>query len=211
MRFVCDSCHAQYMISDDKVGASGVKVRCKKCGNVIVVRPPQDPAPRRRPPSVGSRRLPRLPAGPESPTAESSIFSDVDDAEIGAAFETALGERHDEPLAPQTEEPPPVEANLPPVSDGPPRALDWFVAIDEKQTGPLTPEAIREHWDRGEIGPDSLTWRQGFEDWVPLSEVSELAAWLAAASAAARLLAVELRPGADGPGAGRVRLQRRAG
>ena len=68
---------------------------------------------------------------------------------------------------------------MPPVSDGPPRALDWYVAIDEKQTGPLTPEAIKDHWDRGEIGPDSLTWRQGFEDWVPLSEVSELAAWLA--------------------------------
>jgi predicted Zn finger-like uncharacterized protein len=42
MRFVCDSCRAQYMISDDKVGANGVKVRCKKCGNVIVVRRPQD-------------------------------------------------------------------------------------------------------------------------------------------------------------------------
>ena len=39
MRFVCDSCRAQYMISDDKVGAKGVKVRCKKCGYNIVVRP----------------------------------------------------------------------------------------------------------------------------------------------------------------------------
>ncbi|MFY0578838.1 MJ0042-type zinc finger domain-containing protein [Cystobacter fuscus] len=39
MRFVCDSCRAQYMISDDKVGAKGVKVRCKKCGHNIVVRP----------------------------------------------------------------------------------------------------------------------------------------------------------------------------
>ncbi|HVE82125.1 MAG TPA: MJ0042-type zinc finger domain-containing protein, partial [Myxococcales bacterium] len=38
MRFVCDSCRAQYMISDDKVGAKGVKVRCKKCGYVILVR-----------------------------------------------------------------------------------------------------------------------------------------------------------------------------
>ena len=40
MRFVCDSCRAQYMISDDKVGAKGVKVRCKKCGYVILVRRP---------------------------------------------------------------------------------------------------------------------------------------------------------------------------
>jgi len=166
------------MISDDKVGASGVKVRCKKCGNVIVVRRPQD--------SEADAALRGLeesaPAGPgpEAPTGENSIFSDVDDAEIGAAFESALGERQDEPEAPPSEEPPPEpEANLPPVNDGPPRALDWYVAIDEKQTGPLTPEAIKDYWDRGEIGPDSLTWRQGFEDWVPLSDVAELAAWLA--------------------------------
>src|SRR5688572_14079302 len=45
MRFVCDSCRAQYMISDDKVGAKGVKVRCKKCGYVILVRPPEVTSP----------------------------------------------------------------------------------------------------------------------------------------------------------------------
>ena len=38
MKFTCDSCSAQYMISDDKVGPSGVKVRCKKCGNVVLVK-----------------------------------------------------------------------------------------------------------------------------------------------------------------------------
>nr|7ZOK_A Chain A, Adventurous gliding motility protein GltJ [Myxococcus xanthus] len=38
-RFVCDSCRAQYMISDDKIGPKGVKVRCKKCGHTITVRP----------------------------------------------------------------------------------------------------------------------------------------------------------------------------
>ena len=179
MRFVCDSCRAQYMISDDKVGANGVKVRCKKCGNVIVVRSPQDSAAEAEAALRGLEESAPQPPAPEAPTGENSIFSDVNDEEIGAAFESALGERpDDEPVAPPQEEPPP-EANLPPVSDGPPRALDWYVAIDDKQTGPLTPEAIKDHWDRGEIGPDSLTWRQGFEDWVSLSEVSELAAWLA--------------------------------
>ncbi|HZJ54037.1 MAG TPA: adventurous gliding motility protein GltJ [Myxococcaceae bacterium] len=179
MRFVCDSCRAQYMISDDKVGANGVKVRCKKCGNVIVVRRPQDAEDDAALQGLEESAPP--PPAPEAPTGENSIFSDVDDEEIGAAFDSALGERRDdEPVGqPPAEEPPPVEANLPPVSDGPPRALDWYVAIDDKQTGPLTPEAIKDYWDRGEIGPDSLTWRQGFEDWVPLSEVSELAAWLA--------------------------------
>jgi len=38
MRFACDGCDAKYMISDDKVGPGGVKVRCKKCGHLILVR-----------------------------------------------------------------------------------------------------------------------------------------------------------------------------
>src|SRR5262249_55546182 len=141
MRFVCDSCRAQYMISDDKVGPSGVKVRCKKCSNVIVVRRPQEAADADAVLRGLEESIPQPPA-PEAPTGENSIFSDVDDDEIGAAFESALGERSDEPPPQDEEPPPPVEANLPPVSDGPPRALDWYVAIDEKQTGPLTPEAI---------------------------------------------------------------------
>ena len=37
--YTCESCGAQYMISDEKVGPGGVKVRCKKCGDVIRVRP----------------------------------------------------------------------------------------------------------------------------------------------------------------------------
>jgi len=38
MRFSCEGCSAKYMISDDKVGPGGVKVRCKKCGHVTHVR-----------------------------------------------------------------------------------------------------------------------------------------------------------------------------
>src|SRR5229473_531981 len=40
MKFTCDSCGAQYMIGDEKLGQRGVKVRCKKCSYVIILRPP---------------------------------------------------------------------------------------------------------------------------------------------------------------------------
>jgi predicted Zn finger-like uncharacterized protein len=39
MKFECESCHAQYMIADEKVGKRGVKVKCKKCQHIIIVRP----------------------------------------------------------------------------------------------------------------------------------------------------------------------------
>jgi predicted Zn finger-like uncharacterized protein len=42
MKFECDSCHAQYMIADEKVGKRGVKVKCKRCSHVIVVRPEKE-------------------------------------------------------------------------------------------------------------------------------------------------------------------------
>ncbi len=45
MKFECDSCHAQYMIADEKVGKRGVKVKCKKCQHVIIVRPDKNAAP----------------------------------------------------------------------------------------------------------------------------------------------------------------------
>ena len=40
MKFGCDNCGAQYLIADEKLGPKGVKVRCKKCSHVIIVRPP---------------------------------------------------------------------------------------------------------------------------------------------------------------------------
>ncbi len=39
MKFECDSCHAQYMIADEKVTKKGVKVKCKRCSHTIIVRP----------------------------------------------------------------------------------------------------------------------------------------------------------------------------
>ncbi|MEE2903102.1 MAG: AgmX/PglI C-terminal domain-containing protein [Myxococcota bacterium] len=45
MKFSCDSCGAQYMIADEKIGRKGVKVRCKKCSFVIVLRPNDIPEP----------------------------------------------------------------------------------------------------------------------------------------------------------------------
>jgi predicted Zn finger-like uncharacterized protein len=192
MRFVCDSCRAQYMISDEKVGPRGVKVRCKKCGHVIHVR---------RAEGDGATTAPQESeapaAAPEVPTEENNIFSGVDEDEIGAAFDQALGgegmnvtnpfqpdadtdstrvmdEESVKRFAEMSQESAPTPA--PPPSAAP---YEWFVAVNEVQTGPLSESRVKELWDRGEIGPDSLTWRQGLSDWIPLSDVGELAVLLA--------------------------------
>lgn len=243
MRFVCDSCRAQYMISDEKVGPKGVKVKCKKCGYVILVKKadgakapvssvgadqddalatqvmqnplggPGETVPEgTHPGSADEKTVGGAPAG--------GIFSGVDEDEIGAVFDQVLssgphalpkelredakeaapeggasagvdlgGDAEDrlstrvldavtvQQLARESGGPVSGEA-----SDAAPKdeaAPEWFVAIDEKQTGPLPMEKVRDHWSRGEIGPDSLCWKAGMADWVPISEVPELAAQLA--------------------------------
>ncbi|MGB8931820.1 MAG: zinc-ribbon domain-containing protein, partial [Anaeromyxobacteraceae bacterium] len=84
MKFTCDSCNAQYMISDEKVGPTGVKVRCKKCGHVITVR--------------------RSDAGAEESAAAGAAAAPTSgeglDAELGSAFDSAFG---DKPPAPEPE------------------------------------------------------------------------------------------------------------
>lgn len=55
MKFECDSCHAQYMIADEKVGKRGVKVKCKRCSHVIVVRPDSDVS--KKAPADGDARV----------------------------------------------------------------------------------------------------------------------------------------------------------
>ncbi|MBF5042499.1 adventurous gliding motility protein GltJ [Aggregicoccus sp. 17bor-14] len=202
MRFVCDSCRAQYMISDDKVGAKGVKVRCKKCGHVITVRPAGAVAPREEegsdaqapaaaPPAADRTPPGGMPAATGTPPPGGLFGGGVEDDEIGAVFDSVLNSGPHRMPAP----PPPAEEDLDSTrvmdmdaarrlqeaaaAAENPAQHDWFVAIDEKQVGPLTLERVKDHWERGEVGADSLCWRAGFADWLPLSDVPELASVLA--------------------------------
>jgi predicted Zn finger-like uncharacterized protein len=111
MRFACDGCDAKYMISDDKVGPGGVKVRCKKCGHVILVRQPE----------------------PEMASA----------AGAGGGL-----------------------------------AVDWWLAIADQPVGPVALEVVQNHWNAGEIHPESLAWNAGLAEWSPIASLPELHAYL---------------------------------
>lgn len=241
MRFVCDSCRAQYMISDEKVGPRGVKVRCKKCGYVILVRKPEVAAAPLPPPAstddgVDATQVMQNPLSgaappppddpdvthPGQPPSASNALAGVGDDEIGAVFDqvlqsgshkipaeassgngvngngASLGESPDDRMSTRVLDAEVIKkladeaaqqegtASNGTVSNGKNGHAsttitdhDWFVAIDDQQVGPLKLDKVKEYWDSGEIGPDSLCWRAGFSDWVALSEVSELASVLA--------------------------------
>ena len=209
MRFVCDSCRAQYMISDDKIGPKGVKLRCKKCGHTILVRPAgasaakeggaDTPASTEAKSATPDSNAPRivessgtgLPATLGTPP-EGGLFTDVEEDEIGAVFDQVLSTgsqkiqaRDAEAEAVKAAKAETVrklaeaEAAESTMDDAKAASHEWYVAIDEKQVGPWSVEKVKDAWDRGEVGPDNLCWRSGFGDWIPLSETAELASVLA--------------------------------
>jgi predicted Zn finger-like uncharacterized protein len=73
--------------------------------------------------------------------------------------------------------PPPAPAPASAPASAP--AVDWYVGVDDQQVGPLRQEQLLERWNAGSIGPDTLCWRAGMDDWLPLSRVAELASVLA--------------------------------
>jgi predicted Zn finger-like uncharacterized protein len=183
MKFTCDSCRSQYMISDEKVGPNGVKVRCKKCGNVVLVRRAQEVAAAMAAPAPA-------PASAPAPAPSPGGSGDGLDVELGQAFDNAFGD------APKKEEPPPdlgaTQAMTPedaakiaapgaaPAAPAPePAATEWYVAIGEAQVGPLPLSEVKKKWETGDVGPDSLVWRPGMDDWAPLTTVRDLAGYLA--------------------------------
>jgi predicted Zn finger-like uncharacterized protein len=165
MKFTCERCSAQYMISDEKVSPSGVKVRCKKCGNVIAVRKAAEERV-----AVGVAEMAGVGGGGL-------------DVELGNAFDHAFGD------AP--ERAPSKAADLASTqalgaddaakiaTAAEPPSTEWYVAIGQAQVGPLPLAEVKRKWEAGDVGPDSLVWHPGMSDWKPLTTVGDLAGYLA--------------------------------
>lgn len=252
MKFRCDKCNAQYAIADEKVGKKGVRVKCKKCSNVITVRPDGGlaaaggeagpaagesaslaPSPAAAP--AEEARAPDEAAGRDNtdvsaaPEATPGGVPGIGDEDLGNAFSNILGEsglpdddtgsgesaadgegdldrqstrlfsleemqkvqaekekatrREEESrqigdlyrLA-RGEEPAPAEDGeaAPPVSAAAGDRLEWYLAVDDQQLGPLSLSDVAQRFERGEIHSDTLAWKTGLADWAPLLEVPEL-------------------------------------
>jgi predicted Zn finger-like uncharacterized protein len=238
MRFKCDQCSAQYMITDEKVGKKGVKVRCKKCGFVIIIRPAIEkqapPEPQQEKPNTDDGEEVTVIAQLKKKETQPSVNSDVEgsflgseleqDKELGQAIGSLLNDEEDqedqqdspdldrqstrlfsieEMRRVQAER---VQASLEaidrreisnidqsnPVALGSeldtsqstnktswlaetePERLEWYVAIDEQQIGPISIGELSKRRERGELGPETLVWKAGLDDWMPVMEISEL-------------------------------------
>lgn len=59
----------------------------------------------------------------------------------------------------------------------------WHVVVDGQQQGPFAPIQITGLLNTGKIDEDAYVWKEGFEGWLPLKEVPELAAQVSDSSA----------------------------
>ena len=233
MRFTCGECNAQYMISDDKVGGKGVRVRCKKCGNIVTVRPKSEgepTEPEREDTQVSDAPDDSLPEKTtvDQPEDQAEGFN-VGDEEIGDALDSFLGDEGEDEDFDDEEDRPDFDrqatrvfsvdemqkvqeereqaeqeaeerqgisdlyqsaqadeqeasgempAEEPPAADEPSEEdrekVEWYAAVDEQQVGPMSITEIGTRWEQGEFDAETLVWKTGFDDWLPIFEVNEL-------------------------------------
>jgi hypothetical protein len=75
---------------------------------------------------------------------------------------------------------------------------EWYVGINGVPVGPVRLSDLRRKAANGLITEESLVWREGFEEWVPLRTFPELAAMLKESATAGRT-SLTPTPGTAGP------------
>jgi TonB family protein len=70
----------------------------------------------------------------------------------------------------------------------------WHVVINQDQVGPMTVAEVQQRFAAGEIDADTYIWREGFADWLPISQVDAFADYVSSGSTTA---AVSSRAGQD--------------
>ena len=58
----------------------------------------------------------------------------------------------------------------------------WHVVINSDQVGPMTAAEVQERFAANEIDAETYAWREGFADWLPLSQVDAFADLVASGS-----------------------------
>ena len=75
----------------------------------------------------------------------------------------------------------------------------WHLVINQDQVGPMTVAEVQQRFAAGEIDAETYAWREGFADWLPLSQVDAFAAFVASGSTTAAV-----SPSSGGGGAAAV-------
>ncbi len=225
MKFVCDACNAKYQIGDDKVAGKTLRMKCRRCGNMIQVaatvtessvsqKLPSEPAAGSVPamgalessgedgativrpsplflfqkeggapaasaaPAPGG--VPRPGAAPRIvPPARASMRGSspqIDPSGVAAIPAAAPSAPAHSPSAPGLYGgfAKAVAAPAPKAASTPLPTEDWYVGIAGVPLGPVRLAVVREKATLGQVDADSLVWREGFDEWLPIKNFPAL-------------------------------------
>jgi predicted Zn finger-like uncharacterized protein len=200
MKFVCDRCQTRYSIADEKVRQKILRIRCKTCGNVIVVQGEHASASGGAAGAAGPSNIDGSAASEHFEAAKTAVSSPhvaATDSAPKAASTSApkaapTGARKaasaSAPKAPPSSGlkvapsagpkaaagPPPP----PPVEDGPHPLggrAEWYLAIAGVRSGPFVRTEVARKILASEPGKKVHVWKEGMPGWKPSEEVSVIA------------------------------------
>jgi predicted Zn finger-like uncharacterized protein len=166
MRFSCDECGRSYVASDDVAGRA-FRMRCKQCGNDIVVRPPSAaPTP---PPSRAATPAPRHAERSRATGAGSRPAFDPFEGDEVATGDVAVGDESLEILE-RTPPPKPIARPSAPASPA-------YAAPRRSAPAPSArPRRMLPAEDEAKLGPPGAEDRRSVPRWVILIAVGAVAA-----------------------------------
>jgi predicted Zn finger-like uncharacterized protein len=177
MKFVCDRCQTKYSIADDRVRGKILKVKCKSCANVITVREP-------RRPSAGYSTV-----NATGHDSERTVLAPNPGMMAEAVFAPAPAPAHAQAPAPAR------QTGAHAVPTAPDDGLAWYMALSGERSGPFSRKQLVEKLFPLPKNADVHVWNEKLGDWKPPTDVSAVAADLAAL-AARRRAPPPLPPGA---------------
>ena len=171
MRFSCDSCGAQYAIDDSKLKGSAIRVRCKKCKNVITVEREEDL-------SATFEEIYGDSPENEMDRMSTRVFT-VDEmrkvqAERQAATDDEVDDEEDLDELGGRE----ISSSSSSPSIKVQSTVQWYLAINDEQLGPLSDEEVKSYGQEGKLDSQTLIWKAGFEDWQSIDAVEEFASFV---------------------------------
>lgn len=166
MKFVCEHCQSKYNIADSRIRNKALKIRCRKCNNIIEIRDPTLPQ------NIGGKKVgsdQAASAGAKSSRPGVSVLED----RFAKSFKPSQGPKGTPGLYSA------VKRSAEALARDEADLVVWFVAIDNKPVGPLSCKSIHRHQRAKRVVDDSLVWKEGMPDWMPLRNCKELVGLLA--------------------------------
>jgi hypothetical protein len=159
MKFLCSNCRAKYQIADEKVVGRMLRMTCRTCRQEIVIRGDDGP------PHGAGGQFGLMPgSGVAAPPTRPSRLP-APPSPLGVDFQQRLA------------------ASAPVYAPSAAPLDEWHVAVNDSPVGPHTRDEIARMLLAGTVNAQSLAWREGLDDWLPIRSIPELAAYCLPAQA----------------------------